>query len=190
MLKYTTFRSASWATKAINLAIKGQNEDWLGSLTPAGLVGFFSVVFKTGKWLKLFFISLLTIPWVKSKLDLGAGIKCTARFASGVEGPGVLGSFVQCSVFLSAYLREKNRHSLCLELPSFPSFGVADSTVAPTLRKWDKAIRENRLRGFFSPRKYVCILTSHLIFPAYFIRLPKKSLMHYYIFEKMLKCLF
>lgn len=65
------------------------------------------------------------------------------------------GSFVQCSMLFSAYLREKNRHSLCLVLPSFPSCGVADSTVALTLKKWDNVIRENRLRGFFPKKIYM-----------------------------------
>lgn len=154
-------------------------------------VFLFFFFFETGKWLKLFFISLLTIPWVKPKLDIEVGINCTARFTSGVERPRVPGSFVQCSMFFSAYFRGKNRHSLCLLLLSLPSFGAADSTVL-----WHQpwGCGTNSLEkldwGDFSPRKYTCVLTSHLIFPAYFIKLPKKSLMRYYIFKKMLKCLF
>lgn len=154
MLKYITFKSASWATKAINLAIKGQNEDWLGSLTPAGLVGLFLLLFlKLSNGQSCFSSAFSQFlewnpSWVSSaQPDLPLGLR-DLEFQVALSSAAVLQCLAQ---------GKKTRHSLCLVLPSFPSFGVADSTVAPTLRKWDKIIRENRLRGFFPKKVRVCL---------------------------------
>lgn len=42
-----------------------------------------------------------------------------------------------------------------LSLPLLPQRWGSGSTVAPTLRKWDKAIRENRFGGLFY--KKICM---------------------------------
>lgn len=68
---------------------------------------FYFFIFKTGKWLKLFFILLLSILLMKPELDMGIAVKYTARIAQGVEGTGAAGSLVQCSMFFSAHIRKK-----------------------------------------------------------------------------------